>query len=220
MSYRTEFKVVTVGDDGVGKTCLLSTLNDKPFPTEAPTIFDNQTQNVCYEGVPYKLHMWDTAGNDEYGRLRPLAYSGANVVLICFSLVSKESFVNISKKWLDEVKKYSKDAIIILVGTKLDLCQERNVDHVTDDEISKFVTEQKCSAFIKCSSKNKLNIDAVFPAIIKEYVKKASAVVSPEGKDEQIRVLMSYIRFLEDRLSKYEPTKQINFEKLLNDQNE
>jgi small GTP-binding protein len=163
-----DLKLVAVGDGAVGKTSLLMVLNGKPFPERyVPTIFENYTQNADIVGVPYKLRIWDTAGQDEYDRLRPLSYSGANVILLCFALDSKQSFVNLTDRWIGEVKHYCPNAKIILIGTKKDLRQEGNTNHVTDDEARGFVSEQKCDAFIPCSPKSGEGVDEVFPAAAK-----------------------------------------------------
>lgn len=164
-----ELKLVAVGDGAVGKTSLLMVLNGKPFPERyVPTIFENYTQDVQIEGVPYKLHIWDTAGQDEYDRLRPLSYSGANAILLCFALDSKQSFVNLSERWLGEVDHYCKDAKFIVIGTKSDLRQAGNANHVTDDEANAFVSEnKKCVAFIPCSPKTGDGVQGVFPAAAK-----------------------------------------------------
>ena len=176
MTAAKDLKLVAVGDGAVGKTSLLMVLNDKPFPERyVPTIFENYTQDVNIENVPYKLHIWDTAGQDEYDRLRPLSYSGANAILLCFSLDSKSSFSNLTEKWIGEVKHYCKDAKIILIGTKLDLRQAGNANHVTDQEANQFVTEQKCSAFVPCSPKTGEGIDKVFPAAAKACNQKTKS---------------------------------------------
>ena len=163
-----ELKLVAVGDGAVGKTSLLMVLNDKPFPERyVPTIFENYTQDVEIGGEPYKLHIWDTAGQDEYDRLRPLSYSGAHAILLCFALDSKQSFLNLTERWIGEVKHFCKDAKIILIGTKSDLRQSGNPNHVSDDEAQAFVQEQKCADFIPCSPKSGDGIDKVFPAAAK-----------------------------------------------------
>jgi small GTP-binding protein len=163
-----ELKLVAVGDGAVGKTSLLMVLNGKPFPERyVPTIFENYTQNVEISGIPYTLRIWDTAGQDEYDRLRPLSYSGVNAILLCFALDSKQSFVNLTEQWIGEVKHYCQTAKIILVGTKSDLRQTGNLNHVTNDEAQRFLSEQKCDAFIPCSPKSGEGVDQVFPATVK-----------------------------------------------------
>lgn len=70
---------------------------------------------------PVSLGLFDTASNEDYDRLRPLSYPQTDVFLICFSLVDSGSLENVSVKWYPEVRHHCPDALIILVGTKLDL---------------------------------------------------------------------------------------------------
>ena len=70
---------------------------------------------VC-DGVPVSLGLWDTAGQEDYDRLRPLSYPQTDVFLICFSVVSPSSFENVTSKWCPEIKHHCADAPILLVG--------------------------------------------------------------------------------------------------------
>merc|ERR1712107_689079 len=96
------------------------------FPGEyVPTVFDNyQTQVAVDDNNGTKrtitLGLWDTAGQEEYDRLRPLSYPNTDIFLACFSVMPPESFENIDAKWLKEVKHHSQ-APLMLVGTKSDL---------------------------------------------------------------------------------------------------
>ncbi|MFS7900081.1 putative small GTP-binding protein [Helianthus anomalus] len=84
-----------------------------------PTVFDNFSANVVVNGDTVNLGLWDTTGQEYYNILRPLSYRGANVFILAFSLISKASYENVSKKWIPELKHYAPGVPIVLVGMKL-----------------------------------------------------------------------------------------------------
>ena len=88
-------------------------LQCKPFPFATNLYycysfsFDNYTANVFVDGRPISLGLWDTAGQDDYDRLRPLSYPDTDVFLICFSLVNPNSFANVADKWSPEISHHA-----------------------------------------------------------------------------------------------------------------
>lgn len=84
-------------------------------------MFDNYSINVMVDGKRINLGLWDTAGQEDYDRLRPLSYPMTDVFLVCFSVVSPTSYENVSAKWIPELRHLAPTAPIILVGTKTDL---------------------------------------------------------------------------------------------------
>uniref|UniRef100_J3L925 Uncharacterized protein n=1 Tax=Oryza brachyantha TaxID=4533 RepID=J3L925_ORYBR len=164
MSASRFIKCVTVGDGAVGKTGLLISYTSNTFPTDyVPTVFDNFSANVVVDGNTVNLGLWDTAGQEDYNRLRPLSYRGADVFLLAFSLISKASYENVSKKWIPELKHYAPGVPIILVGTKLDLRDDKQffVDHpgavpITTAQGEELRKQIGAPYYIECSSKTQL----------------------------------------------------------------
>ncbi|KAJ3429897.1 hypothetical protein M0812_22897 [Anaeramoeba flamelloides] len=187
-------KCVVVGDGAVGKTCMLISYTTNSFPGEyVQTIFDNYSANVMVDGEPINLGLWDTAGQEDYDRLRPLSYPGTDVFMVCFSLVSKTSFKNINSKWIQEIKHYCPDTPIVLVGTKLDLrnCQgnqQNSDDIVLYQEGMELCSNIGAEKYIECSSLTQKNLQAVFDETIK-------AVLYPgtSGKKKKKRKMCSIL---------------------------
>uniref|UniRef100_A0A8D0KVD2 Rho-related GTP-binding protein RhoD n=1 Tax=Strix occidentalis caurina TaxID=311401 RepID=A0A8D0KVD2_STROC len=121
-----EVKAVVVGDGGCGKTSLLMAFARGDFPkVYVPTVFEKYTASIHVGGKSVMIHLWDTAGQEDYDRLRPLSYSDANVVLICFDVTNPHSYDNILTKWYPEVNHFCKGIPVLLVGCKTDLRQDR-----------------------------------------------------------------------------------------------
>ena len=94
-----KIKCVVVGDGAVGKTCLLISYSTNKFPLDyVPTIFDNYSVTILIGGEAYSLGLFDTAGQEEFDRLRPISYPETDVFLVCFSVVNPDSYANVKEK--------------------------------------------------------------------------------------------------------------------------
>lgn len=184
-------KAVVVGDGGVGKTCLLISYTTNTFPNDyIPTVFDNYSASVMIDGEPIKLGLWDTAGQSEYDRLRPLSYPQTEVFFCCFSVVNPESYQNVKDKWIPEILHHSpKDILIILVGTKVDLrddlhvlddLQERNQKPTTFAQGQKLAKDVGAIRYIECSAATQSGIQELFDYAIR-------SVLSPPNSKEETK---------------------------------
>ena len=169
-------KIVFVGDTAVGKTSVIMTWTQEVFPSlYEPTVFDTYNGTKNYKGSEIKLQIWDTAGHDDLGRLRPIAYSNTDCFIICFSLMHKNSLENACQKWVAEVKTTATLCPCILVGTKLDLREEleRSGDEarlrecVTNAEIEAAAKKYAFQGFVVCSAKEKKGLNKVFHTAFK-----------------------------------------------------
>merc|ERR1711937_105948 len=127
MSATSRKKLVIVGDGTCGKTCLLIVFSKDEFPeVYVPTVFENYVADIEVDNRQVELALWDTAGQEDYDRLRPLSYPDTDVILMCFSIDSPDSLQNIPEKWVPEVKHFCPNVPIVLVGNKKDLRNNPN----------------------------------------------------------------------------------------------
>jgi len=170
----TRVKLVVVGDGAVGKTSLLISYATNNFPTDyVPTVFENYTARKKRNDETILLHLWDTAGQEEYDRLRPLSYPGADVVLLCFSTVSQASYDAIRDKWAPEVNHYIHEVPHILVGTKIDLREAQHPDPnsgkfepITPEAGQSMAKQIKAAKYVEVSSKTRQGLEEVFAQAI------------------------------------------------------
>ncbi|KAF0379025.1 Cell division control protein 42 [Gigaspora margarita] len=114
-------KCVIIGDFCAGKTELLVSFKRCGIPFHSPTVFENYVMTFNIGDESYDLALWDTSGQEEYDRIRPLSYPDADVVLICFSVTSPASFENVKETWVPEVRHYCPGIPYLIVGTQIEL---------------------------------------------------------------------------------------------------
>jgi len=157
-------KCVVVGDGAVGKTCLLISYTTNKFPSEyVPTVFDNYAVTVMIGGEPYTLGLFDTAGQEDYDRLRPLSYPQTDVFLVCFSVVSPSSFENVKEKWVPEITHHCQKTPFLLVGTKIDLRDDpATVEVDMGDMGDSLAKELGAVKYVECSALTQKGLKNVF----------------------------------------------------------
>jgi len=169
-------KCVVVGDGAVGKTCLLISYTTNKFPKDyVPTVFDNYAVTVMISGDPYTLGLFDTAGQEDYDRLRPLSYPNTDVFLVCFSVVNPASFENVKDKWVPEIQHHCPKVPFLLVGTQADKREDtmeqeklsRNKQKcITEDQGTRLAKELKAVKYVECSALTQKGLKNVFDEAI------------------------------------------------------
>eukprot|EP00494_Astrolonche_serrata_P022741 UN22998 len=101
------------------------------------------------DGKPINLGLWDTAGQEDYDRLRPLSYPQTDVFLVCFSVISEPSFNNVQQKWIPEITHHAPNVPIILVGTKSDLRNDQETIQRLSNQQRNMVTKQAADSLTK-----------------------------------------------------------------------
>ncbi|KAA3678892.1 hypothetical protein P879_05932 [Paragonimus westermani] len=180
-------KLVIVGDGACGKTCLLIVFSKDQFPeVYVPTVFENYVADIEVDGKQVELALWDTAGQEDYDRLRPLSYPDTDVILMCFSIDSTDSRDNIVEKWYSEVKHFCPNVPIILVGNKKDLRNDERARHelakmrqeMVKPEEGRMLAERiNAYAYLECSAKTKEGVREVF-----ETATRAALSTKRKGK--------------------------------------
>uniref|UniRef100_F6T9J4 Cell division control protein 42 homolog n=2 Tax=Monodelphis domestica TaxID=13616 RepID=F6T9J4_MONDO len=169
-------KCVVVGDGAVGKTCLLISYTTNKFPSEyVPTVFDNYAVTVMIGSNPHTLGLFETAGQEDYDRLRPLSYSQTDVFLVCFSVVSPSSFQNVRQKWVPEITHHCPKTPFLLVGTQIDLREnpfaletlaKKKQKPVTAEIAEKLTRDLKGIKYVECSALTQKGLKNVFDEAI------------------------------------------------------
>jgi len=165
-------KLVIVGDGACGKTCLLIVFSKDQFPeVYVPTVFENYVADIEVDSKQVELALWDTAGQEDYDRLRPLSYPDTDVILMCFSIDSPDSLENIPEKWTPEVRHFCPSVPIILVGNKKDLRNDSTTmrelskmkqSPVTLDEGMAMADKIGAYGYMECSARTKDGVRDVF----------------------------------------------------------
>ncbi|XP_071949179.1 ras-related protein ced-10-like [Antedon mediterranea] len=189
-----KLKCVSVGDNGVGKTCLFIRECKGTFPESyAPPPFKNYLHDMNVEGKYVEMDAVDPTGTrGDYDRLRPLSYPNTDVFLICFDLSNTTSLTNVREFWYPEVSKHRPDTPIILVGTKLDLRENEDGTPKVTDEYQAITTEQGremqkeigALEYIECSAITGKGVNQVFYDAMKHAI-----LLKPNEKKKSCNVL-------------------------------
>ena len=164
------FKILLIGDTGVGKSCLLLQFADEIYTeTYISTIgVDFKIKTIMLNGKTVKLSIWDTAGQDRFRTLTAAYYRGAQGIIICYDVTDMLSFKNVTTQ-LKEIEKHANPEVCkLLVGTKCDLVIKRTVDY----SVGKELADKLQIPFVETSAKSRTNINTAFENMADVIMKK------------------------------------------------
>ena len=199
LQYDLSFKIIVIGDSGVGKSCLTNRATTNLFEdTYSATVgFEFLSFNVKIEEKVVKLQIWDTCGQELYRSLITNFYRNSSLAIIVYAINSKDSFENI-EMWLRELRTHSNpDAKVFLIGNKIDLENERKI---TREQGENYAKTNKFNLFIESSAKTGFNSKKIFIKAAKmlydehlKYKNVADSTPIVEVEDKNVEVLKTEV---------------------------
>lgn len=184
MLYNAIYKIIIIGDSGVGKSSLLHRYINNYYNDDSNSTIaiDLQNKVLNIEDKKIKLQIWDTAGQEKYSRLIKCYYKGARGILLCFDITNNNSFLHLTN-WFKKINEniQLKNAIIFIVGTKKDL-----ENRVVDYDIALEFAKENNAEYYEISAKESTNIDELFTNIVKKIIKYDNHTVIDITDNEQI----------------------------------
>ncbi|XP_037816280.1 ras-related protein Rab-43 [Lucilia sericata] len=184
------FKVVLIGDAGTGKTCIVERFKTGNFiERHGNTIgVDFSMKTINIEGKLVKLQIWDTAGQERFRTITQSYYRSANGVILVYDITSRESFSNL-QKWIEEVRRYTaSNVMLIVVGNKSDLEDEREVEFEEAQQMCQYIPE--VLLVMETSAKENRNVDDAFVTLASELKRRIDTSIRQEenADDEAIKL--------------------------------
>ncbi|XP_045153095.1 ras-related protein Rab-1B [Echinops telfairi] len=180
------FKLLLIGDSGVGKSCLLLRFADDTY-TESyiSTIgVDFKIRTIELDGKTIKLQIWDTAGQERFRTITSSYYRGAHGIIVVYDVTDQESYANV-KQWLQEIDRYASENVNkLLVGNKSDLTTKKVVDNTTAKEFS----DSLGIPFLETSAKNATNVEQAFMTMAAEIKKRMGPGAASGGERPNLKI--------------------------------
>lgn len=178
------FKLVLIGDSGVGKSCLLLRFADDNFTDSYISTIgvDFRFRTITIDKKTVKLQIWDTAGQERFRTITSAYYRGADGIIMVYDVTNQESFEHV-EEWLSEVDRYANENTSkLLVGNKADLVD----DKVVQEETAQRFAEKLGVPFLETSAKTATNVDAAFLTMAKELIKQRTEKPAKTGKSGNV----------------------------------
>ncbi|KAH7890041.1 GTPase [Phlebopus sp. FC_14] len=180
-NYDYLFKVVLIGDSGVGKSNLLSRFTRNEFNLDSKSTIGVEfaTRSINVDGKTVKAQIWDTAGQERYRAITSAYYRGAVGALLVYDIAKHATYVNVTR-WLKELRDHADSNIVImLVGNKSDL---KHLRAVPTEEAKTFATENELS-FIETSALDASNVESAFQTILTDIYRIVSSKSLEQSAD-------------------------------------
>jgi len=166
------FKLLLIGDSGVGKSCLLLRFADNTYTDSYISTIgvDFKIRTLDIDGKTVKLQIWDTAGQERFRTITSSYYRGAHGIIVVYDVTDKVSFNNV-KQWLGEIDRYACQSVNkLLVGNKADLVEKKVVDY---NESKEFADSLGIS-FLETSAKSAQNVEEAFLTMTRQIKERVS----------------------------------------------
>ncbi|XP_073994149.1 RAS oncogene family member Rab1 [Rhodnius prolixus] len=180
------FKLLLIGDSGVGKSCLLLRFADDTYSESYISTIgvDFKIRTIDLEGKTIKLQIWDTAGQERFRTITSSYYRGAHGIIVVYDCTDQESFSNL-KQWLEEIDRYACDNVNkLLVGNKSDLTTKKVVDYATAKEYADHLK----IPFIETSAKNAINVEQAFLTMAAEIKNRVGPPSSAADSTANVKI--------------------------------
>jgi len=181
------FKVVLVGESGVGKTSIITQFIDQTFQEDQQSTTGGtfSTKSViCDNGKTLKFEIWDTAGQERYRALTKMFYKDANAAVLVYDITRKDSFEELQTYWAEQIKDSSPSNIILVIAAnKADLIEQEAVD----EEQARNFAQELGAIFVSTSAKTIETINDLFIEIAKKYTGSTNVKIKEdeEGKEPE-----------------------------------
>jgi small GTP-binding protein len=187
------FKIILIGDVGVGKSSALQRFRYGTFSERhANTIgvdFTFKTLKMS-DGKVVQLQIWDTAGQERYRTITQSYYRNAHGVLLAYDITNERSYHSL-QRWMEDLKKFCGNVIIIVIGTKLDIVQSNTNTREVPEESGQSIVDaySNVMGFYETSSRDGLNVDEAFMGLITALRTKVDRSISRNCECEISQVI-------------------------------
>jgi len=185
--YNTTFKLLVVGDAGVGKTCLITRFVDDTFSSTSKSTIgvDFKATSVEMDGKPVQLQVWDTAGQERFRALTTSYYRGAHGVIVVYDVTEQASFDHLTS-WMKDVDLYSGEEVTkLLIGNK----DDRPDAKVVNPDIAREFAKDHSMLFMEASAMRATNVSAAFRLLVAEVMHQADTIASqPSAFEHKLKV--------------------------------